>query len=110
MDLKITGRITKIKDVQTGEKKDGSGTWSKQEFLVETDAEYNNLYCFDVFGDEKVANLTKFNKVGDTVEVSFNVNTREYNDRHYTNLSAWRIETSQVEKEEKAVENDAFPF
>lgn len=90
-EFKVTGTIAKIKDVQTGTSKAGK-EWKKQEFVVKTDAEYNNLYCFTVFGDEKVENLTKYNKEGDKVAVSFNINTKEWQDKHFTDLGAWRIE------------------
>jgi len=90
MSLEIKGELTKFLDPQTGETKAG-GTWTKQSFLVKTDAEYNNLYCFEVFGDEKVQNLTKYQKVGDTVTVEFNVNCNEYQGKYYTTLSAWKI-------------------
>ena len=36
----------------------------------------------------------KFNKVGQTVDVSFNVESREYNDRFYTDLQAWKVFTN----------------
>lgn len=91
MSLEVTGRLKKFLESQTGVKKDGSGNWIKQSFLVETDAQYNNLYCFEVFGDDKVQNLTKYQKEGDSVMVEFNVNTNEYNGNYYTTLAAWKI-------------------
>lgn len=89
MDIK--GKITKILDAQTVAKKDGSGNWIKQNFLVETEEKYNNLFCFEVFGDEKVQNFQKFNKVGQEVNVEFNVSTNEFKGSYYTSLSAWKI-------------------
>jgi len=58
MSLEITGKIEKFLEVQKGTSKAGK-EWEKQSFIVKTEEEYNNLYCFEVFGDEKVANLTK---------------------------------------------------
>ena len=55
-----------------------------------------------MFGEEKVDNLLKFNKVGQDVDVSFNVESREYNGKYYTDLQAWKIFTTTGEK--KAVE------
>lgn len=91
MGLEITGKISKILDVQTGAKKDGSGDWEKQLFLVDTGMQYNNIYCFEIFGDQKVDNFKKFNKVGQEVTVEFNVNTSEWNGKFFTTLSAWKI-------------------
>ena len=105
-ELQVEGVITDILSVEKGTTKAGK-EWSKQLFLLKKDSEYNNLYCFEVFGDEKVANLTKYNKVGDHVKVVFNVNTNELKGRYFTSLSAWRIEkldTAQVEAQETAQE------
>ena len=44
-----------------------------------------------MFGEEKCENLTKYNKVGDEVEVSFNVSSREFNGKYYHNLDAWKV-------------------
>jgi hypothetical protein len=99
--MQITGKITKILEAQTGEKKDGSGSWIKQNFLVETEEKYNNLFCFEVFGDEKVQNFQKFNKVGQVVDVEFNVSTNEYKGSYYTSLSAWKIMSGQGDEKYK---------
>lgn len=91
MSLEVQGKLEKFLPVQKGTKKDG-GEWQKQLFLVRTTEEYNNLYCFEVFGDEKVENLTKYQKEGDDVKVIFNVSTNEWKEKYFTSLSAWRIE------------------
>jgi len=91
MNLSVTGKLKRFLPQQTGTKKDGSGQWVKQSFLVDSETQYNNIYCFEVFGDEKVANLTKHQSEGDTVTVEFNVNTNEHNGNYYTTLSAWKI-------------------
>ena len=43
--MEVSGKITKILDKVTGHKKDASGTWEKQNFVLETDEKYNNIYC-----------------------------------------------------------------
>ena len=45
----------------------------------------------NVWGDDKVKELDKY-QVGDKVKVSFNLSSREYNGRWYTDVRAWRIE------------------
>ena len=91
MALEVKGVIEKILEVQKGAKKDGSGDWEKQQFIVRTQEQYNNLYCFEIFGDQKVDNFAKYNKVGQEVTVEFNVNCNEYQGKYYTTLSAWKI-------------------
>ena len=99
--MQIKGKITKILNAQTGAKKDGSGNWIKQLFLVETDEKYNNLYCFEVFGDEKVQNFQKYNKEGQIVTVDFNVSTNEFKGNYFTSLSAWKINSESKQETQK---------
>ena len=105
--MEIQGKITKILDVEKGQKKDG-GEWQKINFLVETEEEYNNLYCFEIFSVEKVANFQKYNNVGATVKVSFNVKTNEWQGRYFTSLQAWRVETIAQENPPQAAQVEAL--
>ena len=89
-DLKITGTIDKILKLEKGTSKAGKD-WQKQSFVLDTGEEFNNLICFSLFGEQKCDNFKKFNKVGDHVEVSFNLSSREFNDKWYHNLDAWKV-------------------
>ena len=93
-DLKITGKITSILDVETGTSKAGK-EWQKQSFVIDTEAKFNPEVCFSLFGD-KTDLLANVNK-GDEVEVSFNVSSREFNGKYYHNLDAWRISKLSAE-------------
>lgn len=111
MSLEVTGKLIKFLEVESGESKLGT-TWSKQQFVVQTESQYNNLYCFEVFGNEKVENLTKYQKEGDNVTVEFNVNTNEYKGKYYTSLSAWKISKANVngiQSPHVPQENNNFP-
>ena len=90
-ELKVSGKIEKILPVESGTSKAGK-EWKKQNFVINTGAEFNPTICFSVFGDEKVDNLTKYNKEGDEVEVHFNVSSREWEGKYFHNVDAWRIE------------------
>lgn len=93
-NLQITGVITKITEVQEGQAKSTGKTWKKMGFVVQTVSEYPKDVYFTVFGEEKVDNFLKFNKVGQKVDVSFNAESREYNERFYTDLQAWKVFTN----------------
>lgn len=98
MALEIEGRIARKLTVQTGTS--ARGSWSKQEFVVEfQEGNFPTQVCMNVWGDDKVKELDKF-QVGDKVKVSFNLSSREYNGRWYTDVRAWRIEPAG------AVQND----
>jgi hypothetical protein len=89
MNYTTKGKIKSISEVQTFD----SGA-KKLSFQLVTDAQYNNLYSFEVFKNaDNVKHLESFleyNKVGNEVEIEWNVQCREYEGKHYTNLSMWK--------------------
>ena len=109
--MKVTGKITKVLDVESGTSKAGKA-WKKLVFTLETKEEYNNLYAVEVFGEEKVDNFLKWNEIGNTVDVDFNVSANEWKGKYLVNLGAWKVfkaeATAKTETTEK-VEDD-LPF
>ena len=108
--MEVTGKITKVLEKQSGVSK-AEKEWTKLSFILETSEAYNNLYCFEVFGTEKVEQFEKYNKVGQEVKVDFNVSTNEWNGKYFTSLQAWRIFKAE-EKQPAEVEatGDDLPF
>jgi hypothetical protein len=98
MAMELEGRIARKLNVQTGTS--ARGAWAKQEFIFEyQEGNFPSQVCMNVWGDDKVKELDKY-QVGDKVKVSFNLSSREYNGRWYTDVRAWRIEpagTSQAQ-------------
>ena len=92
MALEITGKIIQILPQQTGVGKNGA--WSKREFILETFEQFPRKICISVWGD-KSDNLEQLHPVGSTVRVSINIESREYNEKWYTDIRAWKIEMSQ---------------
>lgn len=91
--MEITGAIEKILTLESGTTKDGK-EWQKQSFIVANNEGYDNkkqIFCFEIFGEEKVTNFNKYNKVGDVVKVDFNISTNEWKDRYFTSLQAWKV-------------------
>lgn len=88
--MDISGKIVQFLPVQTGQGK--NGTWKKQEFILETGDTYPKKICIAVWGDK--IDLSAF-KPGDTVDVSFDVESREYNGRWYTDVKAWKVLNKQ---------------
>jgi len=110
--MKVTGKIENILQTQTGTTKAGK-QWKKTSFVVKTNDEYNNLYCFDVFGEEKVDKFLQYNSKGDVVDVDFNVKTNEWKGKYFTSLDAWKVfkADNSKQKEEVAVEEEGdLPF
>jgi len=109
--MNVKGKITKILNTQNGTSKSGK-QWKKTSFVLQTDEEYNNLYCFDVFGEDKVEKFIQWNNVNDTVTVDFNIKTNEWKGKYFTSLDAWKVfrdDNASVQTEEMAEEGD-LPF
>jgi hypothetical protein len=84
--MDISGKIIQFLPAQTGQGK--NGTWKKQEFILETGDTYPKKVCIAVWGDK--IDMNGF-KPGDSVNVSFDVESREYNGRWYTDVKAWKV-------------------
>lgn len=107
MALEITGKLFKVLAEVTGAGKNGS--WVKQEFVIETMEQYPKKVCCSAWG-EKVS--IKGFQPGDQLKVSFNIESREYNERWYTDLRAWKIEalSGSVESSNPATaQKENFP-
>jgi hypothetical protein len=87
--LELEGTLRQKLAVQSGTST--RGQWMKQEFILEyTDGNFTAQAFFTAFGQDKVQELGKY-QVGDRVKVSFNIKSREFNGRWYTDLQIWRI-------------------
>jgi len=85
-----TGKIIEILPTETGTSKTGKD-WKKLTFAIDTNETYNNIIAFELFGDEKVDNFLKYNSVGKTVDVEFNISSNKWKDKYFTSASAWKI-------------------
>ena len=89
MSFKVKGKILQILPEQKGTST--RGEWKKQDFVVETsDDQFPKKICFTLFND-KTSTLGSL-KPNMEVEVSFSVESREYNEKWYHNINAFRIE------------------
>ena len=66
--------------------------FTKREFVIKTtdDGEYPQDIKFELVKDK--TSLVDQYQLGDKVTVHFNVRGREYNEKYYVNLVAWRLE------------------
>jgi hypothetical protein len=104
MSNQVTGRLFKILPAQHGSGKNGA--WVKQEFVIETTEQYPKKICLCAWGD-KVDEL-KGIQLGDTLNVSFNLESREYNERWFTDVRAWKIEREGEQQQKTAtIETEA---
>lgn len=91
MAMELTGKLVKVLPEQSGQGK--NGTWTKQQFVIETIDQFPKQVCLMAWG-EKAGDLNQF-APGDTMKVAISIESREYNDRWYTDVRAWRIESAE---------------
>lgn len=85
--MEISGTVISLLPLQTGQGKNGNA-WKKQEFILETAAQYPKKVCISLWGEKVDQNKIK---IGDKVVASIDVESREYNGRWYTDVRAWKI-------------------
>ena len=83
----IKGRVVKIKKLETIKTKKGSD-FTKQEVVIDQNKNYNSEVCL-VFLADNVDHVKKINE-GEVYEFFINISSREYNERHYTQVDCWR--------------------
>ena len=88
MALEINGKLIQVLPEQTGQGQNGA--WLKQNFILETQEQFPKKVCIICWND-KVEILKKL-KPGAELKVAFNIESREYNGKWYTDVKAWKIE------------------
>ena len=100
--LIMRGTVIRILPVQEGVSKAGNA-WRKGAFVIETDGQYPRTVCFNIWNN-RIDDFAV--KEGDLVDVRFDVESREYMERWYTDVTAYSI--SKVDETVAAPEADPF--
>ncbi|MBN1187981.1 MAG: DUF3127 domain-containing protein [Bacteroidales bacterium] len=85
--MEIKGKLFEILDAQKGSS--AKGQWKKQDFIIETDEKFPKKICISNWNDK--VDLNSLRK-GDIVNVSINLESREFNGKWYTDVKVWKIE------------------
>lgn len=86
--MEIKGKIIVALPEASGTSKAGNA-WKKREYVLETLETYPKKVAFNFFGDR--VDQYPLN-VGDVITLSFDINSREFNGRWYTDISGWKAE------------------
>ncbi|GAB1414831.1 DUF3127 domain-containing protein [Paludibacter sp.] len=100
--MEISGKIIAVLPLQSGEGK--NGTWRSQDYVLETQDQYPKKVCFNLFGN-KIEQYPL--AIDDQVNVSFDIESREWNGRWFTSIRAWKVEKAAVNGEVFTSSNDA---
>lgn len=86
--MEITGKFLRYYDIVEGEK--NGKEWRKTNFTIMTMDGNSRMVGFTVFGSDKIA-IVKMLNPGDTVTVQFYPESREFNDKIYTELNMVKV-------------------
>ncbi len=86
--MEIKGKIIQLLDEVSGESKTGN-QWRKREYILETMDQYPKKICFNAWGEK----IDQFNiQQDEMINLHFDVESREYNGRWFTECKAWRVD------------------
>ncbi|MDR0789286.1 MAG: DUF3127 domain-containing protein [Bacteroidales bacterium] len=88
--MEIIGKLIKILPEQSGQSE--RGTWVRGGFVIETDEQFPKQVSFTLFGEERVRSIKSI-AINSQIRVSFSPESREFNERWYTDLRCFKIET-----------------
>lgn len=83
------------------------GEWKKQEAIIETVETYPKKVCLSFWG-EKVDDLKPI-KEGETINAHFNLESREHNNRWYTEARVWKLEPKTNDEKLPSVQSENYP-
>ena len=101
--MELKAKLVQLLPLQKGTGKNGE--WKKQDIIVETDGTYPKKVCVSIWGDK--INESQL-QIGATLNISFDVESREYNGRWYTDVKAWKLEAAGDAPAAKASSEDDF--
>jgi len=102
--MELTGKVFKIMPLESGQGRNGE--WKKQQFVVEFESgQFPKRVCFVLWG-EKIDQAALVE--GDTVKVYFDLESREFNGKWYTDAKAWMVEKPGVTTPGTPIEETAY--
>ena len=99
--MELKAKLVQLLPLQTGTGKNGE--WKKQDIIVETEGQYPKKVCISIWGDKINTNQLQ---IGRMLNISFDVESREYNGRWYTDVKAWKIDSAEGGNASSSVDDD----
>ncbi len=89
--MEVIGKVILALPEMSGVSKSGNN-WHKREYVLETLESFPRKIHFDFFGDKADQYpLTP----GQTIRLSFDIESREYNGRWFTSIRGWKAEPAE---------------
>lgn len=102
--MQFTAKLIQVLDPVSGISRSGN-EWKRQDIIVETDGQYPRKVCVSVWGDKVSPSVLQ---IGALLDISCDLESREFNGKWYTSVVAWRIEPNGVAPDQ-AMPTEPFP-
>lgn len=107
MSFEIEGKVYRKFDTENK-----TASFQAREFVIEVGGTYPQFIKFQLTQD-RCSLIDPYNE-GDLIKVHFDLRGREWNEKFFTNLNAWRVEQAaaaapEAQEEDAPVFNDGFP-
>jgi hypothetical protein len=96
--MQLTAKLVELLPLQTGTS--SKGEWRKQNIVVETEEQYPKKICISVWGDKIDSNQLQ---PGNKLKIDFDIESREFNQRWYTDVKSWKIELATAGSHSESV-------
>lgn len=105
MSFEIEGRLHKKFETESK-----TATFQAREFVIEINTNNYVQYIKFQLTQDRCELIDRYNE-GDQINVHFDLRGREWNEKYFTNLNAWKIEQagSAEAPKEDPFSKDAFP-
>ncbi len=87
--MEIIGKFLKTLPEQSGQSQ--RGEWVRGGFVIETEEQFPKQVAFSLWGEDKVS-IVRNMKQGTQIKVFFSPESREFQDKWYTDLRCFRID------------------
>ena len=105
--MELQGKIIAVLPIKSGTSNSGK-QWTSQEYVLEIGGQYPKHVCFEVFGDK----IGEFGiQLGDELNVSFDIDARQWKDRWFNSIRAFRVNhiSSTQPQRQQPKEAEIFP-
>lgn len=92
--MELKGKVIELKPVITGESKNGE--WKRQDIIIETAGNYPKKVCVARWG--KLIDSVNL-KVGQNLELFIDIESREYQDKWFTNVKTYQINVLEQQEQ-----------
>lgn len=103
--MEFQGKIIAVLPLTEGESRNGN-KWKKQEYVIENHDQYPRKMCFNLWSDK----IDQFKiQLGEELNVSFDIDCREWNGRWFNDIRAWKVERVTPGVQQQPMPSNDFP-